>query len=336
MCGILFILSRANKPEQHCRKYLLDSLARRGPDHSDSICNVINFDGADDLLVSFFSSVLYLRGEKMSCQPAVDVEGNILAWNGEIFGFITDKSEPALEIQVNNLDQLSETNAESDTSKLLGMLERCKADEDKIFRVFRNIQGPFAFVYFCKCTNIIYFGRDVLGRRSLVFQTTSNGGFYLASVLPFPDLIGTTGSRFGEVPPNRLFRLPLQHGTSEITGVIVRNIFGPEVTVFRQSEKIKSMHPFYPLKNSESYFDICLESSAVRRQVDQLHKLLRESVKRRVEHAVQFCKNCLQPCSHANFAVLFSGGLDSMLVAYLCNEFVPRNQPVDLLNVSVF
>ena len=39
-------------------------------------------------------------------------------------------------------------------------------------------------------------------------------------------------------------------------------------------------------------------------------------------------------CGHARVAILFSGGIDSLIIAALADKFVPAEEPIDLLNVA--
>lgn len=41
-------------------------------------------------------------------------------------------------------------------------------------------------------------------------------------------------------------------------------------------------------------------------------------------------------CQHAKLAVLFSGGIDSTVLAVLADRILPINEPIDLLNVAFF
>lgn len=58
----------------------------------------------------------------------------------------------------------------------------------------------------------------------------------------------------------------------------------------------------------------------------------------------KMCKNCLEKaielsndevnCTHSKLAILFSGGLDSAILASLAHGFLPLGEPIDLLNVA--
>jgi len=43
---------------------------------------------------------------------------------------------------------------------------------------------------------------------------------------------------------------------------------------------------------------------------------------------------CEFKCDHAKIAILFSGGIDSAILALLTSKYVESDEPIDLLNVS--
>ena len=73
---------------------------------------------------------------------------------------------------------------------------------------------------------------------------------------------------------------------------------------------------------------------------------LQRAVQRRVTNLPSLCRECkrscetfLRPstgCQHAKLAILFSGGIDSTVIAALTDRILPSNEPVDLLNVAFF
>lgn len=82
----------------------------------------------------------------------------------------------------------------------------------------------------------------------------------------------------------------------------------------------------------------------------ELYDRLKESVSRRVRNIPNYCKSCSKinqhvkfddetgrhtsSCSHAKLAILFSGGIDSAVLAALADLCLPVNEPIDLLNVA--
>ena len=71
---------------------MLDLLRNRGPDitgsHSKTLTSIQDdADGCDasKIVLDFHGNVLHLRGPETQ-QPLIDSHGNILLWNGEIFG----------------------------------------------------------------------------------------------------------------------------------------------------------------------------------------------------------------------------------------------------------
>lgn len=128
-------------------------LKKRGPDSFKS--ESIKIDSRN-FVCTFAASVLSLRGNytsQITVQPIIGSRsGNRLLWNGEIFA--------------SELVHVGEH--ENDASALFERLDECKGDESEIFRLIESIQGPYAFVYYVAESGMVYFGRDKLGRRSLL------------------------------------------------------------------------------------------------------------------------------------------------------------------------
>lgn len=74
--------------------------------------------------------------------------------------------------------------------------------------------------------------------------------------------------------------------------------------------------------------------------------LLQATIQRRLINLPSLCRHCkrstnnnLRPahgCQHAKLAILFSGGIDSSVLAVLADQVLPINEPIDLLNVAFF
>ncbi|CAF5162902.1 unnamed protein product, partial [Rotaria sp. Silwood1] len=120
----------------------------RGPDFQNQYGPI---SLTSDLYVTFVVSVLALRGYKQQ-QPFIDEDGNILLYNGEIY-------EGSLQIKPDDNDGVL----------LSHHLKQCSNDID-ICNLISTLEGCFAFIYFQKKTNSLYYGRDRLGRRSLLYS----------------------------------------------------------------------------------------------------------------------------------------------------------------------
>ncbi|XP_019053432.1 PREDICTED: asparagine synthetase domain-containing protein 1 isoform X3 [Nelumbo nucifera] len=103
---------------------------------------------------------------------------------------------------------------------------------------------------------------------------------------------------------------------------------------------VKTDIPTVPVNNT-ILSDSCLSYKGVNQCSDSLPAqrvllALKESVKRRItlERMFQTTANEVRPEKFVPVAVLFSGGLDSMILAALLDECLDRTYEIDLLNVS--
>lgn len=86
-----------------------------------------------------------------------------------------------------------------------------------------------------------------------------------------------------------------------------------------------------PISSSLTAAQVRLES-----QANSLIEKLEKAVYRRVGRHSYFCDSCQENenCSKAHVAVMFSGGIDSVMLAYLAHRCVPLSHTIDLLNVA--
>ncbi|RWS26811.1 asparagine synthetase domain-containing protein 1-like protein [Leptotrombidium deliense] len=291
-------------------------LRRRGPDCSRIITVEIE-DCHKEYTLVLFASVLHLRGDKISEQPFEDEFGNLLLWNGEIFtGFD--------ELQLHS----------NDTVLLSQKLSSCKLDFE-IVNCFSRIRGPHSFVYWQKSAKKLWFGRDFFGRRSLCWNKDEHSHiFTVASVVGFSD----DCDQWCEIPTSGIYSIDFKTDFN----------FNPSlfkwtslVTNDRETNDLCVPAPINtPLNtnitNTETA-DHISESDAV---VEQFLSVLNEAVRIRVQLQNNVCSNCVKvkelanSCNHSVVAVLFSGGLDSTLLAFLANTHIPENIPIDLINVA--
>ncbi|ESP05301.1 hypothetical protein LOTGIDRAFT_181114 [Lottia gigantea] len=178
MCGICCILgySKQSDVKTYNEKYIY----ARGPDAKKSRFIQVN----DSAHLQLSGYVLHLRG-RFTPQPLLDENGNCLLWNGEVFDGLQVKED------------------ENDTEIISDKLYHCKTQQD-ILDVFDTIQGPWAFIYWQECYKKLWFGRDKLGRRSLLWHIPQNDSdcFSISSVQ-------IHSHKFSEIPAVGIFCMEL-------------------------------------------------------------------------------------------------------------------------------
>lgn len=158
-------------------------------------CLEVEVEGeAGNIAVSFTSTVLSLRGrDGVTGQPLVDESsGSMLCWNGEAWKMA------GRSIRGNDgrrvLDEL-----------LAAGGSRRDQGDGILINVLRSIEGPFAFVYLDKPAKRLYYGRDRLGRRSLLVKT--------GDPLCFSSVTDGSPCHWLEVEADGIYSLHLDVGT---------------------------------------------------------------------------------------------------------------------------
>lgn len=170
MCGIYASISTSRS--QQPSDLLKELLHNRGPDHTGQHFSRVHGNNDTSYWISLFSTVLALRGDDITPQPFVHVSsGSALCWNGEAWKIGAEPvtgndGEKVFELLVN---------------ACLGS-EDAGESRDAVLNVLRSIAGPFAFVFLDKVHNQLYFGRDRLGRRSLLYRSNEGDGLQLSSI----------------------------------------------------------------------------------------------------------------------------------------------------------
>ncbi|KAJ9122652.1 hypothetical protein QFC24_004080 [Naganishia onofrii] len=344
MCGIIFSITQESGQqdfsEDSWNRYR-NSISARGPDSLQEVSRNIHLQSVDttplpSLHLRFLSSVLALRGDHVCAQPLVEAkrggaEGNILCWNGQIFeGISVNLEENDTEVLFQTLNErIAERRQNGSGSNM---------DVDGIVtEVFESIEGPYAFVYYDERSQTLYFGRDVFGRRSLLMPLTASptettdchnepmtsepspsSRFILSSVRPgVPEKDDSDSSlnnmhtqAMQEVDCRRIWALSLR----DIT-VTPERARIPSLNQSLPSSLLPIVGPGYP-ETEQTY-------------IDRFVHTLSESVRLRV------C-NIPPPKvkGDARLAILFSGGVDCAFITHLAHQFLPQDEPIDLLNVA--
>ncbi|KAF4962694.1 hypothetical protein FSARC_9255 [Fusarium sarcochroum] len=293
MCGIHATIS--SSPDQNISSELERCLANRGPDHTGTVKTQLNV-GGHDLFLTFTSTVLSLRGDHVAKQPLVDPKtGSVLCWNGEAWGI---RGEP---VQGN------------DGEAILALLAEASRDSgDEILNVLRAIEGPFAFIYLDKPAKRLYYGRDRLGRRSLLVK--DGLPLVLSSIAEMP------ADGWTEVEADGCYTLDLSTGSSSSKLV-------PERHDWTADTSLVSSIGIFNEEVPQQSFSLGPDS----RSVQELHNRLVDSLRLRVLDVPLPPK---ATSTDARVAVLFSGGLDCTVLARLSHDMIPSDQSIDLINVA--
>lgn len=285
--------------------------------------------------LNFIASVLWLQGTKLTRQP-INTNRSIFIYNGDVYdGLMSEEDRVKC----------------GDTDLLVKHLE----ESCSISETFSKVRGPYAFVYYDKQRAKLYFGRDVLGRKSLII------GKRRGSVLVTSVASKNIECNCIELPAIGLFCLNLNNGEfilypwqyrndnftmkfNELQKFLDVNInlvqhlpllnkpifCGPTLCDLKDFEQIRCF-------NGEICFENLLGTDIWDKNVLSLCNLLNTSVKKRVSNLPKFCKLCISDranCDHCLVGVLFSGGLDCTILALLADKFIGANHPIDLFNVA--
>ncbi|CAF2090534.1 unnamed protein product [Brassica napus] len=350
VCGVRIELSTLSSPSdrpferlQFSSEDVKSVLSQRGPDSvgekkillqptcaqepvtlsvfeaGEGTCNLENATTSGEL--HFIGSTLQLRGTSPIIQPLVDSSGNILAYNGEVFG----------GIELSSFD--------NDTEVLLEALEKANA---LVPDVLSMIKGPWAIIYWQESSRTLWFGKDAFGRRSLLvhWPTVEDPRFLLSSSSPASSVANGSGlasensdsiHRFWEELPCGVYSMSFGVSESGIRGEVTKHEWRHNMwkeliewernLVVPRPEDLSMSSIQGEKDNALSTFSGFAQTVLV---------VLKESVRRRTSlHSIFQGEKDVVPV-----AVLFSGGLDSMILAALLDQCLDPKYEVDLLNVS--
>jgi asparagine synthetase B (glutamine-hydrolysing) len=161
-------------------------LVNRGPDSintTETICPRTTAREQDapprDIHVTIFSTVLSLRGSVTVIQPYQDPDGKYtLCWNGEAWSI---GGEPTRGNDTRAIHRLLVDALESSSSVEHSSQETLRGARI-VAEALSQVAGPYAFVLFDHARRRLFFGRDFLGRRSLLKQVTYDGDLLISSI----------------------------------------------------------------------------------------------------------------------------------------------------------
>ena len=321
MCGIAFVLSRhcGSCESSHLILALRAALRRRGPD-SDSVVAC----GTNSNLIA---SVLAMRGSASVPQP-VTVGTLCVAFNGEIFG------GPLASTRGDTSELAAALAAALDTAPW-----SADAAAAAVCAVAAKIIGPFSFLAYDASRDVLFAARDAQGRRSLLYSLPSHPSapFVFSSVAP-DDGGAETALDWAEVPPSGVYYLARKE--SGAAAPTVWEQAGEEDGSWRLALSpwpaggAASQRLARSLV-SESGGAGAVDGVAAGGPESTLLEALRAAVSVRVSEkaaALSRAHDASQETG-ARVAVLFSGGLDSAVLAALAADALPDGEPLDLLSI---
>ncbi|XP_072468742.1 asparagine synthetase domain-containing protein 1 [Notamacropus eugenii] len=355
MCGICcsVTLSIGHGEYDFLHKNLLYNLKRRGPNSSQQVLK-----NDTDYHCLFSGHVLHLRG-LLTPQPIEDEKGNVFLWNGEIFsGIYVGAEDNDTQIMFNHL---SSFNNESEIMSLFSSIHGPWA--------FIYYQASSHCVWFGRD----YFGRRSLlwhfSNTGKGFCLSSVGTEAAGIVKEWQEVpacgIFRIDLKSSAISKHIVLKLyPWKYVSKENTLEEVDkslNQISDDLPKFVSIEinegRLCLKTPVAPLntKLPQGLFEsdrsscipatienlqIFLKDDHMKKVVHQLIHVLSEAVKRRVlclsRTESLFLNEDLSKAfgKKANIAILFSGGIDSMVIASLADRHVPFDEPIDLLNVA--
>ncbi|KAF6112780.1 asparagine synthetase domain containing 1 [Phyllostomus discolor] len=355
MCGICCSVSFSI--EHFCKDLkedLLCNLKRRGPNSSKQLLKSdVNYQ------CLFSGHVLHLRGV-LTAQPMEDERGNVFLWNGEVFsGIKVEAEENDTQVMFN---YLSSCKNESD---ILSLFSEVQGPWSFIYYQASSHHLWFGRDFFGRRSLLWHFSN--LGKTfclsSVGTQTSEVANQWQevpASGIFRIDLKSTSISKSVVLKLYPWKYISKENVIKECVDSVTQisaNL--PKfVSVVANEAKLYLKEPVVPLNMMlpQASFDshcsnisnisptreilqVFLTDGHMKEVVQQFIDVLSIAVKRRVLclHRDDYLtpREVLKTCDRkANVGILFSGGIDSMVIATLADRHIPLDEPIDLLNVA--
>ncbi|PWN48330.1 hypothetical protein IE53DRAFT_389479 [Violaceomyces palustris] len=318
-----------------CWLSIVDANASRGPDQSSSAHFNLSRPGigsstspACKVELDLYSSVLALRGgEQVTSQPLRSHNNRyLLSWNGQVFDW--DDSEPSGSHPFSGLEDEQQNDGEILFQTIQTRITKGERQDvvEAVRSTFASVEGPYAFVFIDVPRGLIIFGRDPLGRRSLLIsreKTNRVKSLMIVSTASREAIDG--GATFQEIDCSSLWTLDVHESINEPRPLERRsNLNFDFVLKELQPTTIESASEINQARPTKQEMELAVE---------RFESVLSESVRKRVTN-IRSRNSSSSTTRESKVAILFSGGLDCATLARLSDRFVPKDEPIDLLNVA--
>lgn len=289
---------------------VLNNIQQRGPDSLNTVHHTFAVE-TQSWTLSLASSVLSLRGAGITQQPLMSSDGRLhLAWNGQIFDWNHTATSSKVRLDAGENDGVILLD------RITSLLQGNRSCEEALNAALAEVEGPYAFALLDRNESKLFYGRDPLGRRSLLLHRSQTESSIAILSVASRELIDSAGD-LTEVSCSSLWRIDMQCDPKT------------PLQVQRTPSRFNAPLLLRELRQP-NHSDLEIEASPSPDQIRRdFLEVLSESVRKRVTNI-----NTDQPSDEAHIAILFSGGLDCTTLALLADRHVPLGQPIDLLNVA--
>ncbi|NXA41777.1 ASND1 protein, partial [Eudromia elegans] len=360
MCGICCVITLSSQHALHdaFSEDVLFRLRRRGPDSSQQLIKTV-----PDLSYKclFSGHVLHLRG-LMTPQPLEDANDNIFLWNGEIFDGVHVRSlENDTEIMFH---RLTLCNSEAEILSLFSSLRgpwsfiyyqgssHCLwFGRDYFGR--RSLLWQFSEVERAVCLTSV----SVYSESGKQWQEVPASGIFKIdlkacasakslSLKLFPWKYSCTEKTVEEIfinvlnqvskgLPNHISIVANESRLYLTAPVIPLNKTISEAVGECQCTNVSNINHTVSVETLQAFLGVEHKKKLVHQFIDVLSEAVKKRVLVLVRDERQKRRDIPSMSTRkAHVAVLFSGGIDSMLIAALADQHVPTEEPIDLLNVA--
>ncbi|NXG91815.1 ASND1 protein, partial [Stercorarius parasiticus] len=361
MCGICCIVTLCSQRAIHdfFNEDILCRLSRRGPDSSQQLIKTVS----DPYYECLFSGhVLHLRG-LVTPQPLEDADNNIFLWNGEIFnGVHVGDLENDTEVMFHHLALCS---SEADVLSLFSSL---RGPWSFIYYQASRHSLWFGRDYFGRRSLLWQFSNKVDSAFCLTSVSAYSESGNQWKEVPASGIFKIDLKACASTTSLSLTLFPWKYSCTEVA---VEEIFinvldqvskdlPNHVRLMMNESKLCLRAPVIPLNKTISEASGELQDSnisniihtvsvetlqgflaeehkkkLVRRFIDVLNEAVKTRVLSLFREQDQKTREVPSMSNRkAHVAVLFSGGIDSMVIAALADKHVPLEEPIDLLNVA--